>query len=76
LSKDKIMEKREEKERKELEGSGNPVKFSRDLESNLTVKDDVPVYGMKEHPGFPKHHNDVLIQLFNILRFIYDNHRI
>ena len=49
LSKGKIKEKRQEKERKEPEGSGKPIKFSRDLESEWTVKNDVPVYGMKEH---------------------------
>ena len=49
LSKDKIKEKRQERQRKEQGGKKGPVKFSRDLESDWTVKNDVPVYGMKEH---------------------------
>jgi len=38
LSKEKLQEKREEKEHKEREGSGKPVKFRRDVESDWTVK--------------------------------------
>jgi len=49
LSKDRIEEKRQEREHKESEGTGKPVKFRRDLESDWTVKNDTPVYGMKEH---------------------------
>lgn len=32
-----------------LDKNGNPRKFSRDLESDWTVKNDVPHYGLKEH---------------------------
>lgn len=32
-----------------LDKNGNPKKFSRDLESDWTVKNDVPHYGLKEH---------------------------
>jgi len=28
---------------------GNPLKYSRDLESNWTIKNDTPHYGLKEH---------------------------
>ena len=39
--------------RKSLEGkldkNGKPLKFSRDLESDWTVKNDEPHYGLKEH---------------------------
>ena len=33
----------------ELDKNGNPLKFSRDLESDWTVKNDLPPYGLKEH---------------------------
>ncbi len=49
LSKDKLEKVREDREQKEQEGIGKPIKFSRDLESDWTVKNDNPVYGMKEH---------------------------
>ncbi len=50
LGKDKIEKVREEHEHKDNKGGiGKPVKFSRDLESDWTVKNDVPLYGMKEH---------------------------
>jgi IS5 family transposase len=32
-----------------LDKNGNPMKFSRDLESDWTVKNDKPHYGLKEH---------------------------
>jgi len=32
-----------------LDKNGNPLKFSRDLESDWTVKNDKPHYGLKEH---------------------------
>ncbi len=32
-----------------LDKNGNPVKFSRDLESDWTVKNSQPHYGLKEH---------------------------
>ena len=32
-----------------LDKKGNPKKFSRDLESDWTVKNDKPHYGLKEH---------------------------
>ena len=33
----------------ELDNNGKPMKFSRDLESDWTVKDDEPHYGLKEY---------------------------
>jgi transposase, IS5 family len=33
----------------QLDKKGNPLKFSRDLESDWTVKNDRPHYGLKEH---------------------------
>ena len=32
-----------------LDKNGNPLKFSRDLESDWTIKNDKPHYGLKEH---------------------------
>lgn len=32
-----------------LDKNGNPLKFSRDMESDWTVKNDEPHYGLKEH---------------------------
>ena len=32
-----------------LDTNGNPLKFSRDLESDWTIKNDTPHYGLKEH---------------------------
>jgi IS5 family transposase len=49
LSKEKIGKVRQERQRKEHDGRKEPVKFSRDMESDWTVKNDVPHYGMKEH---------------------------
>ena len=48
ISNDKINELKELPEAK-LDKNGNVKKFSRDLESNWTVKNDIPLYGIKEH---------------------------
>ena len=44
----KLEEKRNTPEGR-LDKKGNPLKFSRDLESDWTVKNDNPHYGLKEH---------------------------
>jgi IS5 family transposase len=44
----KLKDKRDTPEGK-LDKKGKPLKFSRDLESNWTVKNDKPHYGLKEH---------------------------
>ncbi len=44
----KLKDKRETPEGK-LDKNGNPLKFSRDMESNWVVKNDKPHYGLKEH---------------------------
>ena len=44
----KLKDKRDTPEGK-LDKNGNPLKFSRDAESNWTVKNDEPHYGLKEH---------------------------
>jgi IS5 family transposase len=32
-----------------VDENSNPLKFSRDLESDWTIKNDTPHYGLKEH---------------------------
>jgi IS5 family transposase len=51
LSNDEIKEEREKRDRPEgkLDKNGNVLKFSRDVESDWTVKNDEPHYGLKEH---------------------------
>jgi len=51
LSNDGIRKEKEKRDRPEgkLDKDGNVLKFSRDLESDWTVKNDVPHYGLKEH---------------------------
>ena len=44
----KLKEKRDTPEGK-LDKNGNPLKFSRDIESDWTVKNGKPHYGLKEH---------------------------
>ena len=45
---EKIRAKRETPEGK-LDKNGNPLKFSRDIESNWAIKNDKNYYGLKEH---------------------------
>ena len=44
----KRKEKRNTSEGK-VDKNGNPLKFSRDIESDWTIKNDTPHYGLKEH---------------------------
>ena len=50
ISNDKIKEVRDKHNTPEgkLDKNGNPLKFHRDLESNWTIKNDDPHYGLKE----------------------------
>jgi transposase, IS5 family len=50
-SKQKLEEEKKISETPEgrLDKTGNPLKFSRDLESDWTVKNNTPHYGLKEH---------------------------
>jgi len=62
LSNDQIKEhidKRDTPEGK-LDKNGKPLKFSRDLESDWTVKNDEPHYGLKEHASVDINHGFVL----------------
>ena len=51
ISKEKLEEGKKKRETPEgqLDKKGNPLKFSRDLESDWTVRNDIPHYGLKEH---------------------------
>jgi len=50
-SNEKIKEEQEKRETVEgnLDRTGKPLKFKSDVDSNWTVRDEVPFYGMKEH---------------------------
>ena len=49
VSRDKLEEKKLEREQRKQDPGINPIKFCRDLESDWTRRKDVPFYGMKEH---------------------------
>jgi IS5 family transposase len=55
----KLKEKRDTPEGK-LDKNGKPLKFSRDLESDWTVKNDEPHYGLKEHTSVDIKHGFIL----------------
>lgn len=44
----KLKEKRQTPEGK-LDKNGNPLKFSKDIESDWVIQNDIPHYGLKEH---------------------------
>lgn len=62
LSNDEIQKRREKRETSEgkLDKNGKPLKFSRDLESDWTVKNNEPHYGQKEHTSVDTNHGFVL----------------
>ena len=55
----KLQEKRETPEGK-LDQDGKPLKFSRDVESDWTIKNDKPHDGLKEHASVDIHHGFLL----------------
>lgn len=55
----KLKEKRETPEGK-LDKNGKPLKFSRDVESDWTIKNDKPHYGLKEHASVDINHGFLL----------------
>jgi len=55
----KLKEKRNTPEGR-VDKNGNPLKFSRDLESDWTIKNDTPHYGLKEHTSADVHSGFVL----------------
>ena len=62
ISNDKIKEKREKHASPDgqLDKNGNPIKFHRDLDSDWTIKNDEPHYGLKEHASVDTNHGFVL----------------
>ena len=55
----KLKEKRNTPEGR-VDKNSNPLKFSRDLESDWTIKNDTPHYGLKEHTSVDVHSGFVL----------------
>jgi hypothetical protein len=51
LSEEELEERKEKRTTPEgqVDKNGQPLKFSRDLESDWTVKGDIPHFGLKEH---------------------------
>lgn len=51
ISKEKLEEEKQKRNKPggNLDKSGNILKFSRDLDSDWTIKNDVPHFGLKEH---------------------------
>jgi len=51
LSKERLQEEKAKRETPEgkVDKNGKPLKFSRDLESDWTIKNDVALFGLKEH---------------------------
>jgi len=62
ISNDKIKELKEKRNSPEgkLDKKGNPKKFTRDLESDWTIKNDIPLYGLKEHASVDTNHGFIL----------------
>jgi IS5 family transposase len=62
LKSEKLQEEKLKKQTQEgkLDKNGNPLKFSRYLESDWTVKNDVPHFGIKEHASVDTRYGFVL----------------
>lgn len=62
ISSEEIKKQREKSETPEgkLDKNGNLLKFSRDLDSDWTVKNNKPHYGLKEHASVDTNHGFVL----------------
>jgi IS5 family transposase len=62
IDNDEIRKQKEHRETTEgnLDKNGNPLKFSRGLDSDWTVKNNIPHYGFKEHVSVDIHHGFVL----------------
>ena len=62
ISTEKLKEEKQKKETPagKLNKTGKPLKFSRDLESDWTVKNDKPHYGLKEHASVDTRYGFVL----------------
>jgi IS5 family transposase len=62
LSNDELKKNRDKRNSPEgkLDKNGNPLKFCRDLQSDWTVKNDIPHFGLKEHASIDTNHGFVL----------------
>jgi IS5 family transposase len=60
VSSDQVKKNKENMNIKKTDKNGNPVKFSRDIESDWTVKNDKPHYGLKEHASVDVNHGFIL----------------
>ena len=62
ISNDEIKQLREKRNTPEgkVDKNGNPLKFSRDIESDWVVKNDKPHYGLKEHASVDINHGFIL----------------
>ena len=62
LSNDELEKQKEKRSTPEgqLDKNGNPLKFCRDLESDWTVKNEEPHYGLKEHTSVDAENGFVL----------------
>ncbi len=62
LSQDELEKQREHRKTEEgkRDKKGKPLKFSRDLESDWTVRNDTPQFGLKEHTAVDAKHGFVL----------------
>jgi IS5 family transposase len=56
---DELKKKRDTPEGK-LDKNGKPKKFNRDIDSNWTIKNDIPHYGLKEHAAVDTNHGFIL----------------
>jgi IS5 family transposase len=62
ISEEKLKEERQKRETPEgqLDKTGNLLKFSRDLDSDWTVRNNVPHFGLKEHASVDTRYGFVL----------------
>jgi IS5 family transposase len=62
LSQDELKKQREHRQTEEgqCDKNGKPLRFSRDLESDWTIKNDIPHFGLKEHTAVDSRHGFVL----------------
>jgi transposase, IS5 family len=67
LSNDEIKKVKEERSTPEgkLDRNGNSLKFSRDTESDWTIKNDKPHYGLKEHASVDVNNGFVLATILS-----------
>jgi IS5 family transposase len=62
ISREKLREEREKRQTRKgkMDRNGNPIKFSRDIESDWTVEKDRPYFGLKEHAAVDTRHGFLL----------------